>query len=132
MHANAEIATRLKELAQSSGVELFLHPAITRDLKRTNNVKLIEASLLKMRQWKHLSPPHARPELGAVAGYHPPLSDNDAVDLLMLSAVDASAVDILVTEDKKLRRHAVSAGLGDQALSIRVRSSIWNSFLASR
>jgi L-amino acid N-acyltransferase YncA len=72
-----------------------------------------------MRQWKQLAPPYERPELRAEAGYIPPLSDNDAVDLQMLAGLDTNAIDLLITEDKDLRRHAVKAGLAERVLSIR-------------
>ena len=46
------------------------------------------------------------------------MSGNDSVDLEMLGALDNHAVDLLVTEDRRLRDHADAAGLGPQTLSI--------------
>jgi hypothetical protein len=117
-HANARIATELKELALRHGSELFLTPETESDIGATSNEALREATLLKWRQWKHLSSIHARENLLQRANYVEPLGRNDAVDFAMLAALDNNAVDLLVTEDRRLRGHAESAGLGPRTYSI--------------
>jgi L-amino acid N-acyltransferase YncA len=117
-HANARIATDLKELALRHGSALFLLSETESDIRATSRAALREATLLKWRQWKHLSSIRARGDLLSRADYSEPLSRNDAVDLAMLAALDNNAVDLLVTEDKRLRDHAEAAGLGTRTLSI--------------
>lgn len=117
-HANARAATELKELALRHGSELFLHSETESDIRATANVALRDASLLKWRQWKHLSAIRSRADLLTRADYKEPLSRNDTVDLAMLAALDNNAVDLLVTEDRQLRRHAESAGLAARTYPI--------------
>ena len=119
LHANAEVATRLRELAEANGCDLFLHRATRDDLDRSKNRALVTASRLKMRQWKILDDPYARNGLAEQAGYTPPLSANDSVDLQMLTTLDANAVDLLITEDKALRKHATKAGFAERVLSLQ-------------
>ncbi len=118
LHVNAELATRLKQLALQSNCELFLHPATKSDIGNTESIPMRQASLLKMRQWRLLAPFDARSGLAKEAGYATPLSPNDEVDLQMLASLDNNATDFLITEDRRLRNHVVRAGLGDRALSI--------------
>jgi hypothetical protein len=117
-HANARIATTLKDLAQSKGCELFLHTATERDIRNTPSKELVAATIIKFQQWRRLAQIRHRADLMARAGYVEPLSGNDSVDLEMLAALDNHAVDLLVTEDRGLRDHADAAGLGPQTLSI--------------
>jgi L-amino acid N-acyltransferase YncA/predicted RNA-binding protein with PUA-like domain len=117
-HANAKVATDLKELAQRHGSDLFLHSVTESDIRATSNVGLREATLLKWRQWNRLASVRHRGDLLGRAGYVEPLSRNDTVDLAMLAALDNNAVDLLVTEDKRLRDHAEAAGLGPRTFSI--------------
>lgn len=117
-HANARIATELKELALRHGSELFLHSETESDIRATSNTALREATLLKWRQWRHLSAIRARADLLDRADYQEPLSRNDTVDLAMLAALDNNAVDLLVTEDRQLRRHAEAARLVARTFSI--------------
>lgn len=117
-HANARIATDLKELSLRHGCELFLHSDTESDIRATPNAALREATLLKWRQWKHLASIRPRGDLVARASYSTPLSRNDTVDLAMIAALDNNAVDLLVTEDRRLRDHAEAADLGTRTLSI--------------
>lgn len=119
LHANAVVATRLRELAEANGCDLFLHGGTRDDLDRSKDKALVTASRLKMRQWKILDDPYARPGLLQQAGYTPPLSPNDLVDLQMLTALDSNAVDLLITEDKRLRKHATTAGFAERVLSLQ-------------
>ena len=118
LHTNARPATALKELALRHSSDLFLLAETEEDIREDPNVAQREATLLKWRQWKHLSRIRPRGDLLGRARYREPLSRNDRVDLAMLGALDNNAVDILVTEDRKLRNHADAAGLGTQTFSI--------------
>ena len=72
-----------------------------------------------MRQWPTLDPLTVPPRLLDEARYQQPLLDNDEVDAHMLAALDAEAVDFLITQDRALRRHAAYAGLGDRTMTIQ-------------
>ena len=118
-HPDSAAATRLLELLNRCGGEAWLTAATGRDIDRTSSPELRRASNLRMRQWRTLDPLTVPPRLLEEARYQPPLRDNDAVDAHMLAALDAESVDFLITQDRALRRHAASAGLGDRTMTIQ-------------
>ena len=118
-HPDAAQATRLMELVNNHGCEAWLTVATRRDIDRARSPELRHASHLRMRQWKTLEPLTVERGLIDQAGYQTPMSDNDAVDANMLAALDAAAVDFLITQDRALRQHAANAGFGDRAMTIQ-------------
>ncbi len=72
-----------------------------------------------MRQWKTLDAFQSNEQFAKTAGYSSSRSDNDEVDFQILSSLNKNAVDLLITEDKSLRNHAIKAGYGDRTLSIK-------------
>ena len=118
-HSDSAAATRLLETLNRCGGEAWLTPATRRDIDRTNSRELRRASNLRMRQWPTLDPLTVPPRLLDEARYQQPLRDNDEVDAHMLAALDAEAVDFLITQDRALRRHADYAGLGDRTMTIQ-------------
>ena len=118
-HPDSAAATRLMELMNRHGCEAWLTAATRRDIDRAGSSELRYASNLLMRQWRTLEPLTVPPRLLDKARYQQPLSENDAVDTHMLAALDAEAVDCLITQDKALRRHAANAGFGDRTTTIQ-------------
>ena len=118
-HPDAAKATRLMELVNNHGCEAWLTVATRRDIDRARSPKLRHASHLRMRQWKTLEPLTVERGLIDQAGYQTPMSDNDIVDANMLAALDAAAVDFLITQDRALRQHAAKAGFGERAMTIQ-------------
>ena len=118
-HPDSAAATRLLELLNRCGGEAWLTPATGRDIDRTSSSELRRASKLRMRQWPTLDPLTVPPRLLDEARYQQPVRDNDEVDAHMLAALDAEAVDFLITQDRALRRHAAHAGLGDRTMTIQ-------------
>ncbi len=118
-HPDSAASTRLLELLNRCGGEAWLTPATRRDIDRTSSRELRRASNLRMRQWRTLDPLTVPPRLLDEARYQQPLRDNDEVDAHMLAALDAEAVDFLITQDRALRRHAAYAGLGDRTMTIQ-------------
>jgi hypothetical protein len=96
----------------------FVHPASVEEVREdrdTSRAKTRELLLRKYRELPH--PPAMSTKLLATLGAPKPAS-NSETDLLILSSVDANAVDYLVTEDDKLHRRAKRVGLGDRVLTI--------------
>ena len=118
-HRDSAAATRLLELLNQHAGEAWLTPATRRDIDRTNNLELRSASRQLMRQWRILAPLPPSATLLEKARYEQPLGDNDDVDAHMLAALDADAVDFLITQDRALRRHAACAGFGRRTMTIR-------------
>lgn len=118
LHQDAEIATRLMELAQKHDCPLFLAKATRDDIRQDQNLGRRKASQLRMRQWKVLEKVKPSQDLLKAAGLDGKLSHNDQVDAQVLATLNANAADFLVTQDRKLRQRAAQIGLGDRALSI--------------
>ena len=118
-HADSDRATRLLELANRHGCEVWLSAATRRDIGRTSSSSLREASHLRMRQWNILDPLEVPQDLITRAGYTKPLSPNDDVDSHMLAAISSNAADFLISQDRRLRRHAQMAGLGNRVMTIQ-------------
>ena len=118
-HPDAAQATRLMELINLHGCEAWLSDATHRDIDRAKNPALRAASHLRMRQWKKLEAIEVPCSLINRAGYQTPMSANDRVDSHMLAALDAHAVDFLITQDGALRRHAGRAGFSDRVMTIQ-------------
>ena len=118
-HPDSAAATRLLELLNRHGGEAWLTDATRRDISRTSNQNLRHASELRMRQWPILDPLPPSPTLLEQARYQQPLGDNDDVDAHMLAALNADAVDFLITQDRALRWHAAHARLGHRTMTIR-------------
>lgn len=72
-----------------------------------------------MRQWNILDPLEVPQDLITRAGYTKPLSPNDDVDAHILAAIYSNAADFLISQDRRLRRHAEMAGLGNRAMTIQ-------------
>jgi len=118
-HADAVQATVLVELLNRHECEAWLTAATRRDIDRASSLELRRASRLLMRQCKTIEPMSVSPQLLDKDAYKRPLSPNDDVDSHMLAALDAEAVDFLITQDRALRRHAGNAGLGDRTMTIQ-------------
>ncbi len=111
------VATLLGELNRGNHAH-WIHPESVREVsgdkdaaRRTTRLVLVA----KYPQLKH--PPSMSARLVDTFGA-PAQGSHNEVDLLLLSAVDADAVDYLVTEDDRLHRRARRAGLASRALNV--------------
>lgn len=119
VHVNADRATALLGLAAGAGHELWISKATHDDLSRARTEELRHARQLQLRRYRTLERIVPGDDFTGRAGYSVTrLSPNDTADLEMLAALDRGAVDLLVTEDGRLRGHADQVGLGSSALSI--------------
>ena len=118
LHHGAELA----RLAAEGGHRLFLHEGTRRDFARDRDMGRRQAHLALVGKYSVLSglPKSTEIELISRVGLPaPPAPDsNDAVDLEMLAAVAANAVDYLVTDDARLRGRARRARLADYVLPL--------------
>ena len=119
LHINATIVTELMELARQIDCDVYLHPGTRDDIMNQPNKECRDALLLKFKQWNQLAEPALRNDLYKDAWYSHQPAGNDGIDLRMLAAIDRDAVDILVTEDRRLRSHAIKAGYEDRVLPIQ-------------
>jgi GNAT superfamily N-acetyltransferase/predicted nucleic acid-binding protein len=104
------LVARLIALIHHHGNEVVTHPANRSDLERTRDPRQRAQKLAALSKYTALAEPAISDELSRVAGASSPGS-NDHRDLRLLAAVDAGAATYLVTEDKRLRKRAMRAGL---------------------
>lgn len=110
-------AIQLVRLLHKNGHQACVHPATLIDLSRDKALHRRTLRTELIRKYPELPhPPKVSNSLAAVIG-EAEEGSNDYCDNLLLAAVDADAVDWLVTEDEKLFRKANRAGLGDRVLS---------------
>jgi hypothetical protein len=117
--ALADDAARLHSLAVRHGHQVFIHPAVHRDIQRDRlqwRNKLRRQQLRKYPELAH--PPAASDEFIRLIG-DPPAGSNDWVDNQLLVALHVNAVDYLVTEDQGLHRKARRLGIGDRVARVQ-------------
>lgn len=118
IEATTEIAARFHLRALELGSTVFLHPASLKDFERDK--KTARASLRLTLSQKYPPLPDPPPTSGALEKKlgSPSPPSNDWVDLQMIAALEAEAVDFLVTEDQGIRRKAKRVGLGARVLGV--------------
>ena len=98
--------------------QLYVHPAADADIDRDRNLPRRNLRRVLLGKYTRLpEPPDASSQLEQVIGTAP-RGSNDWVDHQLLAAIEADAVDFLVTEDQGLHGRARRAGLGDRVLAI--------------
>jgi L-amino acid N-acyltransferase YncA len=106
-------AARLHSLVARHGHQVFIHPAVLRDIARDPQRQRKEFFEQQVQKYpKLLEPPDASDEFVRAIGAAP-FGTNDWVDDQLLVALHANAVDYLVTEDHGLHRKAKRLGIGD-------------------
>lgn len=110
-------AADLVRLCNRQGHQLFVHPASIDDLREGTDRARLQQRLAEIAKFELLAESPIPASLIALAG---PSADgtNDHRDLRLLAALNARAVNYLVSEDNALRRRAVRAGLGQSVLTI--------------
>jgi hypothetical protein len=100
------------------GHRAFVHPASVEEIRGDKDEARAKARELLLRKYQQLPhPPAMNTRLLAVLGT-PKASSNSEIDLLLLSSVEANAIDYFITEDDKLHRRAKRVDLRDRVLTI--------------
>lgn len=95
----------------------LVHPASLEEVRGDSDAERARIRALLLGRYPLLPhPPALSPRFVAELGAPTP-GTNTAVDLLLLSSVEADAVDYFVTEDEKLHRRAKRLGLADRVLT---------------
>jgi hypothetical protein len=116
--ALADDAARLHSLAVRHGHQVFIHPAVHRDIQRDRLQWRNDLRRQQLRKYPQLTAsPSASDEFIRVVG-NPQTGTNDWVDNQLLVALHANAVDYLVTEDQGLHRKARRLGIGDRVARV--------------
>lgn len=118
LEVNAEVAASFVRVANEQGHLLCVAPATRDDLLEGQDKRRRHQRLTELEKFHPLTEVPISADLRRRAGDSEPGS-NDERDLRILAALDAGAVAYLVTDDSRLRRRAVRAGLGESVLAAR-------------
>jgi L-amino acid N-acyltransferase YncA len=111
-------AADVVRLVAEAGHHLLVHPAISGDIERDADRERRRIRAHLVRKYAALQrPPAASPELEVEFG-SPAHGTNAWVDLQLVAAVAADAVDYLITEDGQLRRRAARHGLTERVCTL--------------
>jgi hypothetical protein len=110
--------SELVRLCGENGVSLFVDGANYDDVERDSDVTRRKITLSKLEKFPRLRslPLHNDARLAARFGVIK--NDNDLSDVRLLAAVDAKAVDFLITQDIGLHRRAEKAALDNNVLTV--------------
>jgi ribosomal protein S18 acetylase RimI-like enzyme len=104
-------ALALLRLIEEARYQLFVHPSMALDIGRDSDDARRRLRELLLRKYLPLpSPPQVTANMEQALG-KPAIGSNDWVDHQLLAAVHANAVNILVTEDRRIHRKAERLGL---------------------
>jgi L-amino acid N-acyltransferase YncA len=120
--ANVEATTaatsQLLGLIAAQRQEVYVHPASLQEIAGDRDEQRRSTRLQLVQKYVALpAPPRLSVGLCQMLG-RPASGSHDEVDLLMLSAIAADAVDFLVTNDRGVHRRAARVGLADRVLGI--------------
>lgn len=97
--------------------QVYIHPASIDELRRDKDARRREMREVLAQKYPHLpAPPAVASRLAAFLPAAAPGS-HDETDHVVLAAVDADAVDYLVTDDQKLIQKARRAALGQRVVT---------------
>jgi hypothetical protein len=116
--ALAADAARLHSLASRHGHQVFIHPAVSRDIARDPQQQRKALFAQQVQKYPRLlDPPSASDAFIQVIG-RPAVGTNDWVDDQLLVALHSNAVDYLVTEDQRIHRKARRLGMGERVARV--------------
>jgi len=121
---STRVAAQISELASRGGASLFVHPASRDDLKRDGDTSRREIRRQQIRKYASIeNPPELSSRLRRTLG-ESERGSNDWVDHMLLMAVEANAVDYLISEDLGIARGARSLRLDSRVLSLADAASL--------
>ncbi|HYR08111.1 MAG TPA: GNAT family N-acetyltransferase [Longimicrobium sp.] len=114
----AEDAAQLHSLAVRHGHQVFIHPAVHRDIARDPQQERKALFEQQVRKYPRLlDPPSASDAFIQMVG-RPAVGTNDWVDDQLLVALHSNAVDYLVTEDQRIHRKARRLGIEERVARV--------------
>ena len=108
----------LVRLSSKHGVGLFVDSANYDDVARDRDSARRAVTFSKLAEFQKLRDVPTPDDAELVARFGSINSENDKSDVRLLVALDAKAIDFLITTDIRLRRRAERAGLGASILNI--------------
>jgi hypothetical protein len=108
----------LVRLSSEHSVGLFVDGANYDDVLRDKDVTRRSVTLSKLAKFQQLRDIPLLEHTKLVARFGAINSENDRSDVRLLAAIEAKAVDFLVTQDIKLHRRAARVGIGGNILTV--------------
>jgi GNAT superfamily N-acetyltransferase len=108
----------LVRLSSEHSVGLFIDEATYEDVARDVNVARRTVTFSKLAKFQRLRAPPPLPESELARRFGAINNDNDRSDTRLLIALEAKAVDFVITQDAGLHRRADRAGLGQAVFTI--------------
>lgn len=114
----AESFSRFHQKCSQHCVRLFLHGAVYDDVARDQNKVRREVTLSKLGKFEMLRSIGEQDRSALERTFGTIKDDNDLSDALLLTALQANAVDFLVTQDAGLHKRAELAGFGKSVFTL--------------
>jgi len=118
---NQPLDAALGELLQLCGrhsLHVLIEAAVSDDINRDKDEKRRSITLSKLKRFERLEGITPPDESKLACKFGPINSPNDLTDCRLLYCLSLNAADLLITEDRRLRKRADRTGLGDRTLSI--------------
>lgn len=95
-----------------------VHSLTVSEIEKYKDKQTVDAFQIKLDSYERIEiPSPLQPELKSVSEKID-INENDIIDTQLLNEVLVGRVDILITEDKKIRRKAVVLGIADKVFTI--------------
>lgn len=95
-----------------------VHSLTVSEIEKYKNQQTVETFQIKLDSYERIDiPSPLQPELKSVSEKID-VNENDIIDTHLLNEVFVGRVDILITEDKKIRRKAYELGISDKVFTI--------------
>lgn len=95
-----------------------VHSLTVSEIEKYKNQQTVETFQIKLDSYERIEiPSPLQPELKSVSEKID-VNENDKIDTYLLNEVFVGRVDILITEDKKIRRKANELGISDKVFTI--------------
>lgn len=108
----------LVRLSNEHGVGVFVDGANYDDIARDQDIARRAITLSKLAKFQKLRGHPVPSDSALISRFGPIKRENDRSDIRLLLAVDAKAVDFLVSQDSGLHRRAEKAGFGPNILTV--------------
>ncbi|MCJ7668098.1 MAG: GNAT family N-acetyltransferase [Anaerolineae bacterium] len=124
LEAGTPAAIEFARIVSETGHQLYVHPATRLDIRRDVDEGRRKVREILFNKYPCLpNPPPISSRLESILGRAEPQT-NEWVDNHLIAALDADAVDFLVTEDVLLRKKAGQLGLENRAATVAEAISI--------
>ena len=95
-----------------------VHSLTITEIEKYKNKHAVEAFHIKLDSYEQLEIPSPLQEEVKIISKKNDVNENDKNDTILLNEVFVGRVDILITEDKKIRKKAIELGIEDKVFTI--------------